>query len=85
MERMKVSRRDLLIRGGATLTGLALLDPILLARVLPGRKGEEVIPFLDQPPEATLWENETCSIGKRWIRGLRRTESFSASATTISL
>jgi len=51
MERMKVSRRDLLIRGGATLTGLALLDPILLARVLPGRKGEEVIPFLDQPPE----------------------------------
>ena len=51
METMKVSRRDLLIRGGATLTGLALLDPILLARVLPGRNGEEVIPFLDQPPE----------------------------------
>ena len=49
MERIKVSRRDLLIRGGA-FAGLSFLNPMLVARLLPAHEGEEVIPFLDQPP-----------------------------------
>ena len=50
MERLKVSRRDLLIRGGV-FAGLSFLNPMLVARLLPAQEGEEVIPFLDQPPE----------------------------------
>ncbi len=50
MERVEISRRDLLIKGGATFAGLALLNFNSIAQILPSRRGEEVIPYLDQPP-----------------------------------
>ena len=45
-----MARRELMRRGGAALAGLALLQSHLLARAFPARPGEEVIPWLDQPP-----------------------------------
>jgi DMSO/TMAO reductase YedYZ molybdopterin-dependent catalytic subunit len=44
------SRRHALKRGGAALTGLALLQSSWLAEAFPSRPGEEVVPWLDQPP-----------------------------------
>src|SRR5438128_316084 len=38
-------------RSGRAFAGLALFNSTLLAQVFPSREGEEVIPFLDQPPE----------------------------------
>jgi DMSO/TMAO reductase YedYZ molybdopterin-dependent catalytic subunit len=46
----KISRRSLLVRGGAAVAGLALLQSPLSALAFPVRAGEEVIPWLDQPP-----------------------------------
>jgi DMSO/TMAO reductase YedYZ molybdopterin-dependent catalytic subunit len=43
------SRRDALKKGGATLTGIALLQASWFAHAFPSRPGEEVIPWLDQP------------------------------------
>jgi DMSO/TMAO reductase YedYZ molybdopterin-dependent catalytic subunit len=37
--------------GATTLTGVALLQASWLARAFPSRPGEEVIPWLDQPPD----------------------------------
>jgi len=45
-----ISRRDLLLQGSATLTGLALLHAPWVTQAFPSRPGEEVIPWLDQPP-----------------------------------
>lgn len=50
MERHTVSRRTLL-RGGAALAGLAAFGFPRAALALPVRPGEEVLPWLDQPPE----------------------------------
>ena len=50
MDAPDISRRELLIQGSATLTGLALLHASWLAQAFPSRPGEEVIPWLDQPP-----------------------------------
>ena len=43
-------RRSVLQQGGAGLAGLALLQSPLLALAFPSRSGEEVVPWLDQPP-----------------------------------
>ena len=51
MDPSKISRRDLLIQGSGVFAGLALLNSPLVAKAFRDRPGEEVIPFLDQPPE----------------------------------
>lgn len=50
MDALDLARRALLRQGGASLAGLALLHSAFLARAFPSRPGEEVIPWLDQPP-----------------------------------
>lgn len=58
MNTQKISRRELLMQGGAAVVGLTLLQSPPLAQAFPSRAGEEVIPFLDQPqppsPELNL-------------------------------
>ena len=49
MHKARISRRQLLRRGGAAVAGLGLLQMPLLARAFPSRPGEEVIPFLESP------------------------------------
>jgi len=46
----EISRRRLLQQGSSALAGLVLLQSPLLAQALQSRPGEEVIPWLDQPP-----------------------------------
>ena len=50
MDPIKMSRRELFLQGSAAFAGLALLHSPILAQAFPSRPGEEVIPFLDQPP-----------------------------------
>ena len=47
---METSRREFVVQGGAAFTGLALITAPFLAQAFPSRKGEEVVPWLDQPP-----------------------------------
>ena len=47
---MKITRREALVRGGAAASALALSQASVVAAALPAFQGEEVIPFLDQPP-----------------------------------
>jgi DMSO/TMAO reductase YedYZ molybdopterin-dependent catalytic subunit len=44
-------RREFIIQSSAALAGLAILRASHLAQAYPGRPGEDVIPWLDQPPE----------------------------------
>ncbi len=48
---MSTSRRDFVGQGGAALGGMTLLHMPFLAQAFPSRAGEEVVPWLDQPPE----------------------------------
>jgi DMSO/TMAO reductase YedYZ molybdopterin-dependent catalytic subunit len=48
---METSRRDFVGQGSAALGGLALINTPFLAHAFPSQKGEEVVPWLDQPPE----------------------------------
>jgi DMSO/TMAO reductase YedYZ molybdopterin-dependent catalytic subunit len=48
---MQTSRRDFVGQGGAALGGLALINTPFLAQAFPSRAGEQVLPWLDQPPE----------------------------------
>jgi DMSO/TMAO reductase YedYZ molybdopterin-dependent catalytic subunit len=50
MDTREISRRKLLWQGGAALAGLALVRSPWVAEAFPNRPGEEVIPWLDQPP-----------------------------------
>lgn len=50
MEPSEKTRRDLLLQGGRGLAGVALLQAAWLVQAFPSRPGEEVIPWLDQPP-----------------------------------
>jgi DMSO/TMAO reductase YedYZ molybdopterin-dependent catalytic subunit len=50
MDTRDISRRELLRQGTMTLAGLALVQSPWLAQAFPSRPGEEVIPWLDQPP-----------------------------------
>jgi DMSO/TMAO reductase YedYZ molybdopterin-dependent catalytic subunit len=45
------SRRDVVIRSSAAVAGLAMLHAASLARAYPSRPGEDIVPWLDQPPE----------------------------------
>ncbi len=45
-----VSRRDFVVHGSAAGLGLAILHASALAQAYPSRPGEEVVPWLDQPP-----------------------------------
>jgi DMSO/TMAO reductase YedYZ molybdopterin-dependent catalytic subunit len=47
-----MSRRTLLKGGGAALAGLSALQVAGPAHAFPGEPGEDVIPWLDQPPPA---------------------------------
>jgi len=47
---MKITRREALVRGGAAVSALAMAQARAVAGALPTIPGEEVIPFLDQPP-----------------------------------
>jgi DMSO/TMAO reductase YedYZ molybdopterin-dependent catalytic subunit len=44
-------RREFIIQGSAVLAGLTVLRAVHLAQAYPGRPGDEVIAWLDQPPE----------------------------------
>ena len=60
MHPLDISRRELLKQGGAMLTGVALLQASWIARAIPTRPGEEVVPWLDQPganPSGGVVEN----------------------------
>ena len=46
----ELSRRHL-VQGSAAIAGLAVLNASQMARAYPSRPGEEVIAWLDQPPE----------------------------------
>ena len=48
---METSRREFVAQSGAALGGLALINAPLLAQAFPTRAGEEVVPWLDPPPE----------------------------------
>jgi DMSO/TMAO reductase YedYZ molybdopterin-dependent catalytic subunit len=50
MNTLEISRRQFFIQGGSALAGLAFLSSSRLARAVPVKSGEEVIPWLDQPP-----------------------------------
>jgi DMSO/TMAO reductase YedYZ molybdopterin-dependent catalytic subunit len=52
MDTREVSRRAMLVGGGAALAALAFLRLPEVARAFPTRSGEEVVPWLDQPPPA---------------------------------
>ena len=53
MENPTLSRRTLLTAGTATLAGLALLNARFV-QASPLQADEEVIPWLDQPPESPM-------------------------------
>jgi DMSO/TMAO reductase YedYZ molybdopterin-dependent catalytic subunit len=46
-----IPRRDFVIQGGAALAGMAILQASRLAQAFPSGPGEEILPWLDQPPE----------------------------------
>jgi DMSO/TMAO reductase YedYZ molybdopterin-dependent catalytic subunit len=48
---MQTSRRDFVGQSGAALGALSLISTPFLAQAFPSRAGEEVLPWLDQPPE----------------------------------
>jgi DMSO/TMAO reductase YedYZ molybdopterin-dependent catalytic subunit len=48
---METSRRDFVGQGGAALGALTLMNAPFLAHAFPSRAGEEVLPWLDPPPE----------------------------------
>jgi DMSO/TMAO reductase YedYZ molybdopterin-dependent catalytic subunit len=48
---MPTSRRDFVGQGGAALGGLTLINTPFLAQAFPTRAGEEIVPWLDQPPD----------------------------------
>jgi DMSO/TMAO reductase YedYZ molybdopterin-dependent catalytic subunit len=50
MSTREISHRELLIQGGAAMAGMAFLSSPLLSQTFPSRTGEEVVPWLDQPP-----------------------------------
>src|SRR6266436_2919634 len=59
-------RREFIIQGGAAIAALTVLRATHLAQAYPGRPGDEVLAWLDQPPENPVpqvvanqlkWEN----------------------------
>jgi DMSO/TMAO reductase YedYZ molybdopterin-dependent catalytic subunit len=50
MDTREISRRKLLWQGSAAFAGLALAHSPWIVQAFPSRPGEEVIPWLDQPP-----------------------------------
>jgi DMSO/TMAO reductase YedYZ molybdopterin-dependent catalytic subunit len=47
----EIARREFVIQGSAALAGLTILQASRLAQAFPSRPGDDVIPWLDQPPE----------------------------------
>jgi DMSO/TMAO reductase YedYZ molybdopterin-dependent catalytic subunit len=66
MNNRQIGRRKLLVGGGVAAGGLAMLHPPWLANAGDRRPGEEVVPWLDQPPpnENNLQPSEELA---RWI------------------
>jgi hypothetical protein len=50
MQSQQLSRRDVLLQGGAAWAGLAGLASPVFAQMLPTRPGEETVEWIDQPP-----------------------------------
>ncbi|MEO6269001.1 MAG: hypothetical protein ABIP08_01715, partial [Lautropia sp.] len=50
MDRQETLRRQMLKHGGTSVVGIALLQASWMARAFPSRPGEEIVPWLDQPP-----------------------------------
>jgi DMSO/TMAO reductase YedYZ molybdopterin-dependent catalytic subunit len=48
---METSRRQFVAQTSAAFSGLTLVNAPFLAHAFPSRKGEEVVPWLDPPPE----------------------------------
>jgi DMSO/TMAO reductase YedYZ molybdopterin-dependent catalytic subunit len=48
---METSRREFVAQGGAAVGGLTLMSAPFLAQAFPSQAGEEVVPWLDPPPE----------------------------------
>jgi DMSO/TMAO reductase YedYZ molybdopterin-dependent catalytic subunit len=48
---METSRRQFVVQGSAAFSGLSLINAPFLAHAFPSRKGEEVVPWLDPPPQ----------------------------------
>ena len=53
MKSSQITRRELLMQATTGLVGWAFLHSPLLAYTFPGRAGEVLVPFLDQPPKPT--------------------------------
>ena len=53
MKSSQITRRELLMQATTGLVGWAFLHSPLLAHAFPGRAGEVLVPFLDQPPKPT--------------------------------
>ena len=53
MKSSQITRRELLMQATTGLVGWAFLHSPLLAHTFPGRAGEVLVPFLDQPPKPT--------------------------------
>jgi DMSO/TMAO reductase YedYZ molybdopterin-dependent catalytic subunit len=49
--RRDLGRRDFVIKSGAALAGLTLLQACSAAQAFPSRPGEKAVPWADQPPE----------------------------------
>ncbi len=47
-----LSRRDFLFKGGSAVALLAMMDPLVFARLAGAAEDEQVIPFLDRSPAA---------------------------------
>ena len=54
MQTPKLSRRELLATGGATLAGLALLNARFVSAAAPLQDAAEVLPWLDQSPVKSI-------------------------------
>ena len=72
-----MSRRTLLKGGGAALAGLSALQVAGPAHAFPGGPGEEVIPWLDQPPPSPVpGRPQPAGVGGARLLAARRSEKF---------
>ena len=80
MEKHTISRRDVMLAGGAMVAGLAFLRLDRLVAAAPLEQGEELVPWLDQPAEVPAAgpgrSSASSSSGRSWTPGSRPTDKF---------
>ena len=81
MRNQELSRRTLLKGGGAAVAGLSALQVAGPAHAFPGGDGEEVIPWLDQPPAVSLPGRRAAEVGEPRLLPHVPPTSSSSSAT----